>query len=78
MLINQDELREKLPIFEGKHFWVVNVVFRANPENMENEKEPFYADHENIVNFNGPGCYFCYQFYTPEIAAQKCRADEIL
>lgn len=71
-VIDNSKLNKLQPKFKGEHFWIVSVAYKCNPEMQDSV---FIADHENIVMFNGPGCYFCYSFYTSEIASQPCRGE---
>ena len=53
----------------GEHLWIVAGMWRvADPA-----KEKVFLAMENLLNIDGPGCLWCEQHYTPELAAQRCR-----
>lgn len=51
----------------GQHLWIVVPMFRVNPE-----AERVDLDGENLLSIEGPGCFWCEQPWTSELAAKPC------
>ena len=69
--------KDRIPDFDGNHYWVVIVTYNVNPENFNNPEEVNILDRENLVMLVGPGCFHCEKDYTPELAKEKCDGDPI-
>jgi hypothetical protein len=56
------------------HFWIVTTAYRVAPQLWRGEHTPM-LDRENLVMVSPPGCYYCEQLYTPELARRRCPGD---
>jgi hypothetical protein len=58
----------------GGHVWVMVAAWlMANPASADNPDAGNLLDAENLVQFQGPGCFKCERPYSPKLAAQRCR-----
>lgn len=53
----------------GEHLWVVTSMFRVRPE----PNARYIMDTENLLTIEGPGCFWCEQTWSPELARRPCR-----
>lgn len=60
----------RIPPFDGTHFWVIGVLHRVNPD--VDDAGPVMADMETLVHVSPTSCYHCEQPYSPELAAVRC------
>ncbi len=60
--------RRDLPVPKpGIHLWVVMPMFQVDPTADRVE-----LDRENLLTIEGPGCFWCEQPWSPELAAHPC------
>jgi len=52
----------------GEHMWIVLTMYRVNPV-----ADRYDLDRENLLTIEGPGCYWCEQPYTAELASRPCK-----
>ena len=52
----------------GEHLWVVVSMYRVTPN-----RERYDLDTENLLNIEGPGCYWCEQPWSEPLATAPCR-----
>lgn len=64
--------RAEIPYTPGQHLWIVAGVWRVNPATVA-KGERVELDMENLLTIDGPGCYWCEQQYSPEVAAKPCK-----
>lgn len=57
-----------LPEFKGEHCWVVAGVWSVQPR----AGGEYLLDTENLISLDGPGCFHCEEYWSPEIAAKPC------
>jgi len=56
----------------GEHLWNLVAMFRvAAPAGGDR----FNLDLENLITIEGPGCYWCEQMWSREVAAAPCRGS---
>jgi len=59
-----------MPPFNGRHLWLVFAMFRVgNPARAFTPGQTQHLDLENLVNIEGPGCYYCEQVWHRAIGA---------
>lgn len=52
---------------KGEHLWILASVYRVTPHQDE-----YLLDMENLISIDGPGCFWCEELWSPEIAAKPC------
>lgn len=67
--VSSKPLPDRIP---GKHLWIVTGMWRIDPEHCKAGAQ-VHLDTENLLNLAGPGCFWCEEEWTPELAAQPCR-----
>lgn len=63
---------DRVPDFDpraGDHLWIVNATYRWGGPS----EGPSYLDTENLILITGPGCYYCEQVWTPQLATRRCK-----
>lgn len=55
-----------VPAFTGRHLWVVAGAWAV----AEPARSRFDLDTENLLTLNGPGCFYCEQFWHATISAR--------
>jgi hypothetical protein len=73
----QQEVNKNLgvPAFDprtGNHLWVMVGMWRVDPEKAVSG-EQMLLDTENLINVNGPGCYYCEKPYNHPLASKRCK-----
>ena len=58
----------------GQHFWIIAGMWKVTPPIGGKQ---ILLDLENLVNIDGPGCYWCEEVWTPELAKSPCRGPNI-
>lgn len=53
---------------EGKHLWCCGAVWEVNRPELKDQQ----LDMENMINIDGPACWWCEEMYTRELAAKPC------
>ncbi len=67
---------DRIPLFDprsGEHFWIMALAYRVDPKLFADGTHTPILDRENLASVSGPGCYYCEQPYSPQIAARRCR-----
>jgi hypothetical protein len=59
------ELPEQKP---GEHLWVVVGAWTVRPN-----AERYFLDMENLMSLDGPGCFWCEEQWSEELASKPCR-----
>lgn len=54
----------------GKHLWIVMAMFGVNPGAARVD-----LDRENLLTIEGPGCYWCEQPWSKELAHRPCKEE---
>lgn len=65
---------DRIPPYDpetGQHFWIVTLAYRVTPEHFAR----LILDHESLVAFVGPGCFYCETVYSPDLATRRCKGD---
>lgn len=55
----------------GVHLWTTMHLYRC----AEPEADQFFADMENLITIEGPGCYWCEEPYTRDLAGKPCKGE---
>ncbi len=55
----------------GEHLWIVVSMFRVVPR----DEGKYFLDTENLLTIEGPGCYWCEDKWTPELASKPCKGE---
>ena len=64
-----DKFRADIPYQAGEHLWIYAAVFRTKfPRDQQ-----VLLDKENLLAIVGPGCYWCEQMYSRELATKPCK-----
>lgn len=57
----------------GEHLWVMVAAWRiADPSTAQDPDVLKLMDAENLVQFNGPGCFKCERAYSGKMAKRRC------
>lgn len=56
----------------GEHLWILAGMWAVKPEPRKGQ---YLLDVENLVTLTGPGCWYCEQPWTPELAAARCAGE---
>lgn len=61
----------------GEHLWIVITAHRVGDDmirrlNRGEDPGTGLLDHENLLTFEGPGCFKCEQPYSRYLAHRKC------
>lgn len=62
----------------GQHLWTLIGMWRIDPATLAASgptAAPVLLDHENLVSIEGPGCFWCEQPYSPDLAAEPCAGE---
>ena|SRR5690348_6912222 len=59
---------DRLPEFDGNHYWVVLMLHACAPETWSATKQPRF-DNESLKLVNGPVCYWCGSAWHPLVVA---------
>lgn len=66
---------DRIPEFDprtGDHLWIMATTYRCFPEKME-KGEQLIMDTENLLLVVGPGCFYCEQDYSKNLASRRCK-----
>ena len=69
-----DNFEDKMPDYDprtGDHFWFVAATYKVDPQIYLRGES--HLDHESLTSVLGPGCYYCEQYYTPQLATRRCK-----
>lgn len=58
------------PKVPGEHLWILVGAWKCDPT-----QDRFIMDMENLLNVDGPGCFWCEQNYTEENGAKPCPGE---
>lgn len=64
----------KIPAYDpvaATHYWVMILNYKCDPVTLING-ERFNMNLDNLVNIAGPGCCYCGNSYSEELAKQRC------
>lgn len=57
----------------GEHLWVMVAAWIiADPASARDPDVVKLMDRENLVQFNGPGCFKCEKPYSAKMAKRRC------
>jgi hypothetical protein len=60
----------------GRHLWVMTAAWIiGNPGSARDPDVIKLMDRENLVVFQGPGCFKCEQPYSARLAQKPCRGS---
>lgn len=61
----------------GDHLWIVTTAYQVDPEHWRSPDPTVtpMLDHENLLSVAGPGCFYCEQVYTPQLAKRRCKGE---
>lgn len=68
MMYNAGDKYNKFPKRKrGEHLWVMAAIFKTVPIQQD-----VIMDHENLINIDGPGCFWCEQMWKPGLENSWC------
>ncbi len=73
--IPADRLNRRLQAADrpGEHLWVMVAAWLiADPASARDPDALKLMDAENLVQFNGPGCFKCERPYSGQMAKRRC------
>jgi hypothetical protein len=73
--IPADRLQRRLQAADrpGEHIWVMVAAWLiADPSSARDPDALKLMDAENLVQFNGPGCFKCERPYSAKMAKRRC------
>jgi len=57
----------------GEHLWTMLAAWHiADPAAAADPGRPKFMDQENLLVFNGPGCFKCEKPYSAQMAKRRC------
>lgn len=66
-----EKWKAKLPEqVRGEHLWIIAGMWRVMPPIADRVVD---LDLENLLSLDGPGCFWCEEHWTPELAAKPCK-----
>lgn len=69
---------DRVPEFDpraGDHLWTVVTMYQVDPAKWSDPDHLPILDHESLLTVAGPGCYYCEQRYSPQLASRRCKGD---
>lgn len=76
--VNKDVLNARMLAADkpGEHLWIMAGAWLiSDPASVYNGDVIKFLDSENLITFDGPGCFKCEKAYSGQMAKRRCQGS---